>query len=342
MQTNFITKKQIENKLLQLTNVKNTKEVNFVKNKEDALEAIKQHTFWLSETANNNLLHWMFKFATTDDLIFIEKHIENTIFVDKLRMIINIKTFGIDHLSVNHVDCVKFIVLNNIVKHNDKLRFVDNIVKNGNIILLKLIMKKKYPVTNFTFAAAVESNDIEKIQLLTKNISFILNDKIVQKIVKKSKSSVVLIYLHELYNFDIETICKTIVDYDLLKFVEYCKEKNLITTIFVSKLIRVGGIKWVTILENYVDLSTLFQVTSIARHMSPYFEYLVQNFDVWSILHIDSLILNIQEDNIIKILVYNIPTTTNNNIKELIFSIVSQYILNPHKKQLYISHILES
>jgi hypothetical protein len=339
MNTNFVTKKQINNKLLQLTNIKNTKCVKQIKNKEDALECLKQHSFWLSDEANNNLLCWMFKFATNNDLLFVEKYLQDEIFVDKLSTVINIKTFGIQHLSLKHEDCVKYIIFNNICKDKDRLFFVDKVTEYGDISLLKLLIKRKYPITSYTLVAAIKSGDINKVQLLIKNIVFKVSDKTLQKIVKEVNASAILIYLHELYNFDIEKVCVTIVQNTLIEFISYCKGKNLITSDFISKLIRIGGIKWITILENYVDLQILFRITTISKHMEPYFKFIIQNYDVWSIPHIDNLILEVQEDNIIKTLVYNFPLE-NYHLKESILLIISQYIVDTHKQQLYNLHIL--
>lgn len=340
METNFIVKKQVNNKLLQLTDIRNVSSVKNVRNKEDALESIKQHTFWLSETANDKLLRWMFKFASNDDLLFVKENIDNELFIDKFTMIINLKTFGINHLCIDHIDCVNYIIFNNICKGKDRLLFTDKIAKEGDINLLKLLIKKKYPITSYTLVAAIKSNDINKVQLLIKNIVFKFSDKTLQKIIKEAKTSAILIYLHELYNFDVEKISNTIVDNDLIDFIKYCKEKNLISFTLTSKLIRIGGIKWITILENYVELSILFRITAVSIHMEPYFRFIIQNYDVWLIPFIDSLILEIQEDNIIKTLVYNFPAE-NNHLKESVLLIIFQYIVDTRKKQLYISCLLD-
>lgn len=340
MDTNFISKKQVNYIVSQLTNIKNTQEIRFIKNKEDALECFRQHSFWLSGQSNNNLLHWMFRHATNDDLRFVGKQFQNEIFTDKFNMIISMKTFGIQHLSVKHEDCVRYMIFNNICQGKDKLLFTDKIVQYGDISLLKLLIEKKYPITSYTFAAAIKSDNIKKVQLLVKSKIFTFSDIVIHKIAKESKSSVILVYLHELYNFDVEKIGKTIIDNNLIEFVKYCKDKNLLNFTLISKLIRMGGIKWITILENYVDLSILFRMTANSKHMEPYFRFIIQNYDVWTIPHLDNFILEIQEDNIIKTLVYNIPTR-NNHLKESVILIISQYILDVYKKELYISHILD-
>lgn len=341
METSLVKKKQIDNTLFKLTGLSrsNIFYSEDVTDNFSALRSINQHSYYLCECANFKLLKWIFEKSDIADLNYILNQIEPNIFTDKLKYVLNLKTFGKtdDELFIYHSDCIKYMLRSK--KSFVTPPIVDKIIEFSDICFTEYIVKNNFTITTFSVSAALRSDDIDKLKIVCMNSKFKVGLNEEKKILKFSKSSKALIFIYTHYHFSIEPLCAHIVEKNMVDFINYLHADRKLQVEIIWKLLKIGGIKWVDNLEKLIGINLLIKFAIGDKHMISTLRYIVKKWNIWDHPLINDMLEYVSSKNTLICLVNNLPRG-NIRSKDSLILLISEYIEDDQLKRKYINKVL--